>query len=90
VGNLVVVRTDLATLTAADDRSSDLMDHEARHATQYAFCLGPIMLPLYVGACAWSWVRCADWWSRNIFEQRAGLAAGGYTANPTRAQRRRG
>ena len=66
-----------------------LLDHEARHALQYAWCLGPMLLPLYAAASGWSWVRTGDWWSRNVFERRAGLAAGGYTDRGTRSQRRR-
>ena len=84
VGNVVLVRTGRDSVDARDAVSSDLMDHESRHATQYAWCLGPVLLPLYLGASTWSWVRTGDWWSRNIFEQRAGLTTGGYSANPSR------
>lgn len=60
-----------------------LLAHEARHATQYAICLGIPLLPLYVLASAWSWLRCRDFAQRNIFEQLAGLADGGYTVAVT-------
>jgi hypothetical protein len=79
LGNVVVLRTD---------PGPDLLRHEARHATQWAWCV-VLFLPLYAAAVAWSWIRTGDHWSRNIFEQRAGLAEGGYRANPTRRDRRR-
>lgn len=74
VGNVVLVRIDDAALA----RRPQLLVHEARHATQYAFCIGPLMLPLYGLAAAWSWLRCRDPATYNIFERRAGLADGGY------------
>ncbi|MFN8184223.1 MAG: hypothetical protein U0R23_07355 [Candidatus Nanopelagicales bacterium] len=57
--------------------------HEESHVRQYAV-LGPAFWPAYLLACGWSWVRTGDWWSRNPFERRAGLAAGGYRENPLR------
>jgi hypothetical protein len=61
--------------------------HEVGHIRQYAWC-GPMFLPLYGLAAGWSWLRTGDWWSRNVFERRAGLAAGGYVERPLRAWRR--
>jgi hypothetical protein len=55
-----------------------LLGHELRHTTQYAWCLGLPMLPAYLAAAGWSWLRTGDPASRNVFERRAGLAAGGY------------
>ena len=81
LGNVVVVKGDDAVLT----RRPRLLVHEARHATQYACCLGPVMLPLYGLAAAWSWLRCRDPASYNVFEVRAGLEDGGYP--PARTQR---
>jgi hypothetical protein len=75
VGNVVLLRLDDAALA----RRPRLLAHEARHATQYACCVGPLMLPLYGLAAAWSWLRCRDPSSYNIFEVRAGLEDGGYT-----------
>jgi len=89
MGNVVLVRARRAQLDEFDAEFPELMRHEERHTTQFAFCLGPVMVPLYLGACAWSWARTGDWWSRNLFETRAGLIDGGYLANPTRRQRRR-
>ena len=61
-----------------------LLEHEARHATQFAWCAGLVMLPLYFTAAGVSWVLTGDFGSRNIFERRAGLADGGYTDRPLR------
>jgi len=83
VGNVVVLRLDDAALA----RRPGLLGHEARHATQYAWCIGPAMLPLYGLAAAWSWLRCRDFASYNVFERRAGLADGGYPANGSRDRR---
>lgn len=74
VGNVVLLRIDDATLA----RRPRLLVHEARHATQYAWCVGPVMLPLYGLAAAWSWLRCRDPATHNLFERLAGLADGGY------------
>lgn len=68
VGGVVISRRVI------DDR---VWGHEVGHIRQYAWC-GPMFLPLYGLAAGWSWLRVGDWWSRNIFERRAGLAAGGY------------
>ena len=89
VGNVVLVRATYDELLALDAKCPELMIHEARHATQFAFCLGPVMVPLYLGACSWSWMRTGDWWSNNVFERRAGLSEGGYHRNPTRFERKR-
>lgn len=74
IGNVVLLRLDDAALA----RRPRLLAHEARHATQYAWCLGPGLLPLYLVAAGWSWLRCRDFASYNMFERRAGLADGGY------------
>ncbi len=74
VGNVVLVRGDEDVLR----RRPRLLVHEARHATQYACCLGPVLLPMYGVAALWSWLRGRDAWSHNVFEVRAGLADGGY------------
>lgn len=68
VGSVVIARSPL---------DEQVWEHELAHVRQYAWC-GPMFLPLYGFAAAWSWVRTGDWWSRNIFERRAGLSAGGY------------
>jgi hypothetical protein len=80
VGNVILTRMDYDALASADR----LLAHEARHATQYACCAGPVMLPLYFIAAGLSWVLTGDFGSRNVFERRAGLADGGYRDRPLR------
>ncbi len=75
-GNVIVTRLDGLT--------PGLFRHEARHATQYAWCGGAVMVPLYLAAAAVSWVLTGDFGARNVFERRAGLADGGYTDKPLR------
>jgi hypothetical protein len=83
VGNVVMLRL-------SDDRLSrrpGLLAHEGRHATQYAFCVGLPLLPLYFLAAGVSWVLTRDFAYGNVFERLAGLADGGYQA-PRRLRRR--
>ncbi|MFI0408565.1 hypothetical protein [Actinomadura sp. 3N508] len=95
VGNVVLVRGDASRLESVSREAgrSRLLRHEGRHATQYAWCLGPVMIPLY-GACAGvSMLLCGDWASYNPFERLAGLDDGGYERHPLRPYlrtRRRG
>lgn len=85
VGNVVLLRIDDQRLA----RRPTLLDHESRHATQYAWCLGLPMLLLYVLASGWSWIRTGDPASRNVFEVRANLKEGGYVEKPLRPMFRR-
>lgn len=79
VGNVIVLREH------GHLRSRPrLLAHEARHATQYAWCVGPFMLPLYLLAAGWSWLRHGNPFSANVFERRAGLHDGGYADRPHR------
>jgi hypothetical protein len=80
VGNVILTKLDRDDLARADR----LFAHEARHATQYAWCSGPVMLPLYFLAAALSWALTGDFGSHNVFERRAGLADGGYRDRPLR------
>lgn len=80
IGSVVIARRPLGDAVWA---------HELGHVRQYAWC-GPMFLPLYGLAAGWSWVRAGDWWSRNAFERRAGLRAGGYVEQPLRPLWRRG
>ncbi|MFP3463429.1 DUF4157 domain-containing protein [Arthrobacter globiformis] len=74
VGNVVIFRTDAdAALTGRT-----LLEHEERHSTQYAWCLGLPFLLFYFASAAWSAVRYGDPASGNPFERHAGLEAGGY------------
>jgi hypothetical protein len=78
LGNVIVTRLDGLT------PDSRLFRHEARHATQYAWCGGLVMVPLYLAAAAASWALTGDFGACNVFERRAGLADGGYTDKPLR------
>ena len=74
LGNVVLCRgpaEDLLSLPA-------LLEHEEKHCSQYAWCLGVPFLPLYFLAAGWSVLRTGNPGTGNIFERRAGLAAGGY------------
>ncbi|MCP9947019.1 hypothetical protein [Actinomadura madurae] len=85
VGNVILLRGDASRLSD----TSRLLRHEGRHSTQYAWCLGVAMIPLY-GACAGvSMLLCGDWASYNPFERLAGLADGGYERRPLRPLLRR-
>ena len=83
VGNVIVTRR------GAIDPGSRLFRHEARHATQFAWCGGVVMIPLYLAAAGVSWALTGDFGSRNVFERRAGLADGGYSDKPLRPALRR-
>jgi hypothetical protein len=85
LGNVLVTRLDHGAFTG----NPRLFAHEARHATQYACCAGLVMLPLYGIAGAVSWALTGDFGSRNVFEQRAGLADGGYAEKDLRPFLRR-
>jgi hypothetical protein len=85
LGNVIVTRLDTGTVGGAES----LLAHEARHATQFAWCGGVVMLPLYFLAAGLSWLLTGDVASRNVFERRAGLAEGGYAERPLRPQFRR-
>jgi len=78
LGSVIITRRDALA------PGSDLFRHEARHATQYAWCGGLLMLPLYFAAAGASWMLCGDFGPWNVFERRAGLAAGGYADRPLR------
>ncbi len=81
VGNVVLFRASRAEALA----DPVLLGHEARHSTQYAWCLGVPFLPLYFLAAAWSLWRTGNPGTGNIFERHAGLRAGGYPEPGVRA-----
>ena len=85
VGNVLVTRWPEQQFRAA----TRLFAHEARHATQFAWCGGLLMLPLYGGAALASWALTGDFGARNVFERQAGLADGGYSAKALRPTLRR-
>jgi hypothetical protein len=76
LGNVIVNRGGVM--------AASLFAHEARHATQYAWCAGVLMVPLYLVAAGASWVLCGDFGAWNVYERRAGLADGGYPSRPLR------
>jgi hypothetical protein len=79
LGNVIIVnRRRAVPLPQA------MLAHEARHATQYAWCGGLLMLPLYFAAAGASWALCGDFGAWNVFERQAGLADGGYARRPVR------
>ncbi|WP_405141644.1 hypothetical protein OG589_31495 [Sphaerisporangium sp. NBC_01403] len=82
VGNVVLTAQREGYLTGA------LLRHEARHATQYAFCVGLPLLPLYVLALLVSVAVCGHPASWNVFERLADLDEGGYPRHPSRWRRR--
>jgi hypothetical protein len=81
MGNVIITRRP------ALDVDSDLFRHEARHTTQYAWCGGLLMLPLYFAAAGLSWLLSGDVGAWNAFERGAGLADGGYANRPLRWHR---
>lgn len=85
VGNVITSRHDRAWL----DQRPRLMRHEERHTWQYVACLGLPMLPLYLLAAGWSYLRGGDFGGHNPFERLAGLEDGGYPTVGTRRARRR-
>ncbi len=74
IGNVILSRDNPADLIPRQR----LLRHEERHSWQYVVCLGLPMLPLYLLASAYSWVRGGDFGVHNVFERTAGLADGGY------------
>lgn len=83
VGDVVLLRRGSPARAAVDvmDTTPQLFDHEQHHAWQWARW-GPLFLPAYLLACAWSWLRTGDPHSANRFEVRAGLGDGGYRVSP--------
>ena len=79
LGNVVIVNR-----RRPGPLSPEVLAHEARHATQYAWCGGLLMLPLYFAAAGASWALSGDVAAWNAFERRAGLADGGYAGRPLR------
>ena len=85
VGSVILSRHDDEWI---EDQSL-LLRHEDRHCTQYAFLLGPVMLPLYLLCVGISYTLAGDHSSYNPFERLAGLGDGGYPPPMTRLSRRR-
>ena len=84
VGDVVLIRHDRSWLEARPR----LLGHEERHSWQYVACLGLPMVPLYVVAAGYSYLRGGDPGVHNPFERLAGLEDGGYPLLSRRARRR--
>ncbi|MEV4567027.1 hypothetical protein AB0K12_24940 [Nonomuraea sp. NPDC049419] len=82
VGNVV--------LTRRNSLSEQLILHEGRHATQWAWCVGLPMLPLYLVSMLMSVMVCGHQASYNVFERLAGLDDGGYPRKAVWWRRRKG
>jgi hypothetical protein len=78
IGNLVLSKHDRAYF----DERPILVKHEERHSWQYFCLVGLPMLPLYLLAVAWSFLRTGCPASRNIFERLANLDDGNYIERP--------
>jgi hypothetical protein len=85
VGNVIVTRHEEGYV----EQRPALLAHEERHSWQYVACLGLPMIPLYLAAAGWSYLRGGDIGVHNPFERLAGLADGGYPLVSPREQRRR-
>lgn len=85
IGNVIISKREAAELIP----NTRLLLHEERHTWQWTLCLGLPMLPLYLLASGYSWVRGGDFGVHNVFERAAGLADGGYPLVSAREQRRR-
>jgi hypothetical protein len=65
-----------------------LLRHEDRHCTQYACCLGIVMLPFYFLFVGISYALAGDQSSYNPFERLANLSDGGYPPPTNRFARK--
>lgn len=82
VGNVLVSRAPWS-----GRQEGPLLTHEERHSWQWFALPGPLFLPAYLLATAWSWLRTGDRAAGNVFERLAGLEAGGYRDVPRRPLR---
>lgn len=85
VGDVVISRHDRAWWSTRPR----LLVHEERHSWQYVACLGVPMIPLYLLAAGWSYLRGSDPAVHNAFERLAGLEDGGYPLVSLRERQRR-
>jgi cell division protease FtsH len=83
LGNVIIVTRRWPGAVPLEDSAPQIFAHEARHATQYAWC-GLLLLPLYLLAAAASWALCGSFSAWNVFERQAVLADGGYADRPVR------
>jgi hypothetical protein len=85
IGDVVITRHGVDYLASRPR----LLAHEERHCWQYVACLGLPMLPLYVLAVGYSYLRGGDPATHNVFERAAGLADGGYSPRRVSSRPRR-
>ena len=79
VGDVVLLRLDPERVAGRPR----LLEHEARHCTQWAWFVGPAgFVPAYLIASLWSWWHSGDFALRNPFEMHADLVDGGYVSPP--------
>jgi hypothetical protein len=78
IGNMILTKHDRAYF----DERPILVKHEERHSWQYFCLVGLPMLPLYLLAAGWSFLRTGCPASRNLFERLANLDDGNYTERP--------
>jgi hypothetical protein len=84
IGSVIDSKHDLAYLR----ERPLLLRHEDQHCTQYAFCFGVVMLPLYFLCVGISYGLAGDHSSYNPFERLANLSDGGYPPPTTRFAKR--
>lgn len=84
VGSVILTAHARADPAPQSPLSDPVWEHETRHVLQYAWCLGLPFIPAYAVASGASWLIAGDPWSYNVFERRAGLAAGGYRRGTVR------
>jgi len=87
VGDVVLLRRGRPGRAGVDvmDTQPLLLDHECRHAHQWARWGGLLgFLPAYGMASLWSVLRTGDPHSANHFEVQAGLDDAGYRRSPPR------
>jgi len=83
VGSVIMSKNDLDWLR----ERPVLLRHEDRHCTQYGYCIGVPMLPLYFLGAGLSYAVAGDHSSYNPFERLADLDDGGYPPPKTRFAR---
>lgn len=74
IGDVVVTTSTMARL---EEQTPGVLDHERRHALQYAVA-GVWFLPAYLLGSAWSLARTGNPAWENPLERHAGLHSGGY------------
>jgi hypothetical protein len=84
VGNVIITSN---TWDEQLRRHPGLLQHEERHSSQYAVCLGLPFFVAYTSCMGWSMLRTGDRAAANFFETNAGLGLGGYRRYPKRSLR---